>query len=130
MRNIKIEKNWMGGKHWPNLAVVDVSGDPKATALPEGLSEEEKEKIIQSWRSIAVLKITPPVDVRVGYIHDNSSRFLKHKIETLDGMFGMRMGPETLKFIVIPRDLKTELKLELVGIISENSERYKNLPLY
>lgn len=131
MRNIKLEKNLIGPEWWPHIPVVEVEVDIKAKKLDLNLSVEEKEKILQGWEKVAVLKVEPKeASFKVGFIVENHIQILNSNVETSDGRFGMRLGSEKVKFIVVPNDLNKELKMALTNITDEKDEEYKDLPLY
>ena len=111
MKNVKLEEGFVGTDNWPTLGLVKVLPDPNAAHLPDDLSDEQKEEIIQSWKTVAVLKISPITNFRIGYIIDEVAMFLRYPIHTLNGMFGMRVGGRPVKFFVIPEDLVTRLQI-------------------
>lgn len=130
MRNIKTEKKMAGHEFWPAVAIVKVKGDPTAKKFPEEKAQPERETVVQTWQKVAVLKVTPKIPFKVGYIHGRAVHFLNVPVETEDGAFGMRIGDDDVEFFVLPVDLSTELKLEVVEETVENNPKYRNLPLY
>lgn len=130
MRNIKIEKQFVGHEYWPNVAFVDVKGIPEAEEFPRDVSEEEEEKVIQGWKNIAVLKVTPDVPFKFGYTVGEAFHYLKETIESEEGMFGVRVGNGDVRFFVLPVALDQDLSLELVEITSEDDLKYSDLSLY
>jgi hypothetical protein len=131
MRNVKIAKGLIGPKWWKNTVSVDIEGDPQAQQIPEGATQEEKEKIIQNWKKIAVLEVEPKnIPFYTGFISGNYIDFLKFPIETLDGKFGMRIGNGAVTFFAFDPDFEKELKIRLVETVQEDDSRYKELPLY
>jgi hypothetical protein len=131
MRNIKIEKSFVGHDYWPGVAFLDVKGKPEAKDFPKDGTEEEMEKVIQSWKDIAVLKVSPKIQFKFGYVQGNAFHYLKETIEVNDdGKFAVRVGDNDIRFFVLPSSLDCDLKLELVEQTKENDKKYKDLPLY
>jgi len=130
MKNIKIEKNLVGDAWWRGAAMIEIKGDPSAAAFPSNVSAEEKEKIIQSWKTVAVFKITKNIPFYIGFQSDNYIGFLKSLIETEDGKFGMRIGRDNVKFFAFDPKFENDLQLELSEITTEDNPSYLNLPLY
>ncbi|HYE22491.1 MAG TPA: hypothetical protein VD998_02785 [Verrucomicrobiae bacterium] len=130
MRNLKLEEGLVGADNWPSMGMVKVPPDPAAAHLPDGLSDEEKEEIIQGWKTVAVLKVAPITNFRVAFLVDDHMQFLKHPIQTLNGKFGVRVGARPVKFFVIPEDLNTEMSLEHIDTVKENNPNYEDLPVY
>lgn len=129
MINYKLDHNLTGGEHWPALTTVFVEGVEDATLLPnKKIKKEEKEKIIQSWENVAVLRATSnqPTQFYIGFYNQNAISYLKHEFSTnLD--FGMRRGPDDVNFFVFPKDLTTPIKLELVILTTEDDPKYTEL---
>ncbi len=130
MRNIKLEEGFIGADNWPTIGLAKVLPDANATHLPADATDEEKEQIMQSWTKVAVLKIHPITNFRVGYIIDDKAQFLKYPIHTLNGMFGMRVGARPIKFFVVAEDLNTSMQLEYIETTSEEDPKYSELPVY
>jgi hypothetical protein len=133
MKNIKIEKNLSGPDWWKSTFAIKVQGDTSAAELPAGLSREEKEKIIQGWKTIAVLEVEPKnVPFFVGFKSNAYLAILKYPLETLDGKFGMRMriGKEDVEFFAVDKNLEKEIALKLVETTTEDDNKYLELPLY
>lgn len=131
MRNIKIEKTLIGSDWWKSTSTVEAQGDPNAAVLPKGLNQEEKEKMIQSWKSIAILEVNPKnVPFYIGFKNGSYLAILKCPIETENGRFGMRIGRSDVEFFVIDKNLEKEIKLNLVEIATESDMKYQELPLY
>jgi hypothetical protein len=130
MKNLRLEEGLVGDDNWPNIGIVKVLPDPQAAHLPEDLSEQQREEIVQSWKTVAVLKVSPITNVRVGYIIDDTAKVLKYPIHTLNGMFGMRVGARPVKFFVVPEDFNTALSLELIEVTKEDNSKYSELPVY
>lgn len=131
MKNIKMEKRLVGPGWWRGTFAVEVQGDPNAAAIKAGLNQEEKEKVVQSWRTIAVLEVEPNNSrCYVGFISGTYIGVLKYPLETLDGRFGMRVGPGDVKFFAFDPNLESEIRLRLTEVTKEDDPRYQNLPLY
>lgn len=131
MRNVKIEKNFVGHEYWPNIAFVDVKGREEATDFPKDGTEEEMEKVIQTWNDVAILKVLPNVSFKFGYTQGNVFHYLKESIKvTNDGMFAVRIGDGNIRFFVLPALLDCDMKLELIEQTKESDSKYKDLPLY
>jgi hypothetical protein len=130
MRNLKLEEGLVGEDNWPHIGVVKILPDPAAAHLPEDITDEQKEEIIQSWKTVAVLKISPITNFRIGFMVEDNVQFLKYPIHTLNGMFGMRVGAKPIKFFVIPEDLGTSMSLEHIETTKEDNPKYEELPVY
>ncbi len=131
MKNIKIEKNLVGEEWWKDFPAVFIEGDARAAELPKDLSQAEKEAIIQSWKTVAILKASPSnIPFHVGFAVEGLVQFLKFPLETAEGMFGMRVGGGNVTFFVFPADLSASMKLELIEVTEEDDSRYENIPLY
>ena len=130
MKDMKKDKNLIGPENWPKIPIVEIKGVKEAKKLDSKMSMEEGEKVLKSWEDIAVLKASPDIPFYVGFIAGNHSQFLKYDTETAGGMFGMRVGPEDVKFFILPKDLKTEMNLELVEMTAIDNPKYQDLPLY
>lgn len=131
MRDIKKEKNLIGKENWPKIPIIKIKGTKGVENIPDGMSQEEGEKIIRTWEKVAVLKAVPSdVPFYIGFIVDTHAQYLKYEIETKDGAFGMRLGPEDPTFFAIAKDIETEINLELVEVSDISNTKYKDLPLY
>ncbi|MEK7447788.1 MAG: hypothetical protein AAB632_03310 [Patescibacteria group bacterium] len=130
MRDMKKDKNLINKKHWPKIPIVKIKSIEGAKKLTSGLSMEEGEKIVVSWKDIAVLKVSPKTPFYLGFMVGSHCQFLKYDTETENGMFGMRIGGENVSFFVLPKDLETEMRLELVEMVKIDHPKYKNLSLY
>ncbi len=130
MKNVKLEEGFVGAENWPKMGLVKVLPDPQAAHLPDDLSDEQREEIIQSWKTVAVLKISPITNFRVGYVIDEQAQFLRYPIHTLNGMFGMRVGARPIKFFVIPEDLASPMQLDYIETTKEDNPKYEELPVY
>lgn len=130
MRNVKLEQHLDGDEHWPFLAFVTVPGNTAASPIPAGSSQPEAEAIIQSWESIAVLRVKPSVEVYFGFKIVDHAQFLNVPIVTQDGKFGVHVGDSDIDFFVFAKDMRTRPSLELVEITSINNPDYADLPLY
>jgi hypothetical protein len=98
--------------------------------LPDGLSDQEREEIVQSWKTVAVLKVSPITNFRLGFMVDDKVQFLKYPIHTLNGMFGVRIGARPVKFLVFPEDLATAMSLEHIETTKDENPKYSELPVY
>lgn len=130
MRNFKLEKNLTGDSYWPNISFVSVkgiSGQESAAGIEDS---SEREKIIQTWNNIAVMKATSekPTEFFLGFFKDKKCQYLKHEFTT-DMEFGMRIGSEDVNFFVFPKDLNTPIKLEIIEQTKENDPKYSDLIL-
>jgi hypothetical protein len=130
MRNLKLEEGLVGADNWPSIGIIKIMPDISAAHLPENISDQETEEIIQSWKTVAVLKVNPITNFRLGFMIDDQAQFLKYPIKTLNGMFGVRVGARAVKFLVIPEDLLTPMTLEHVETTKEDNPRYEELPVY
>ncbi len=130
MKNVKLEEGLVGGDNWPTIGMVKILPDPQATHLPDDATEEQTEEVIQSWKTVAVLKISPITNFRIGYIIDEQARVLKFPVHTLNGMFGMRIGARPVRFFVVPEDFSTALQLEHIETVKDDNPKYEELPVY
>lgn len=130
MKNIKLEKNLVGSEWWKSTFAVPVEGDPNAAELPKGLAQEEKEKIIQSWTTVAVLEVKGSVSPLLGFMSKNYVGMLKEPLQTDEGKFGVRIGREAVWFFILDKNLETEPSLKLLEITTIENPQYNELPLY
>ncbi len=130
MKNIKIERNFVGRAWWKGTKTVNISGIPEADSFSSDLPEEEKEKIIQSWKTIAVLETKSSKPFQVGFIRGDEVWILKYPIKTMNGKFGMRIGKDNLKFFAIDSTFQDPIQLSPIEIVEEGDPRYSDLPLY
>lgn len=130
MRNFKLERGLAAKSHWPHLGTVTIAGDDSAKVLPPGLSDEEKEEIVQSWQKVAVLKVTTDILVRLMFAIGDHAEFLRDPIITRDGLFGVHVGPQETRFIVFPDDGDSQTRLELIRVTTQVDPDYPDLPLY
>lgn len=131
MKDIKTQKGWTTDEFWPQLGMVSVAGSEVAEAFPLGASQQEAEKIIQTWTRIAVLRTSADVPVYWGYIANGThAQFLNQPVETNEGLFGVRVGDGDVTFFVLPVDLKSRPTLELVEVTDVDNPKYTELPLY
>lgn len=130
MRNIKLDQQLTSDEYWPTIPTVKVSGSPTAAQIPEGMQQPETEKIIQSWRDIAVLQTTPGVEIFFGFIINGHVELLNVPIETQEGKFGVHLGHDDITFFVLPKDLRSLLTLQLVEVTHIDNMQYSQLPLY
>ena len=110
--------------------MVTVEADPQAAPLPPGLPDQEKEKIIQSWTKVAVLRLTAEVPARLAFFADGHAEFLTDPIKGQEGLFGVHVGPKDTTFLALPDDNQSPTKLELVEVTDLDDPRYPDLPLY
>lgn len=130
MINFKIKQNLDGDEHWPGLAWVLVKGDKSEKPFPAGASQVMAEEIVQSWQQIAVLEVTPDIDVYFGFMTDGPAYFLNVPVQRKNGRFGVHLGDGDVRFFVIPKDLKARPELKLVDVVSVSDPAYADLPLY
>lgn len=128
MINYKVKHNLTGSENWPNFSTVFVEGNPEAQDVSSAESSEEKERIIQSWDNIAVLKATAekPTDFYFGFYNQAVISYLKHEFTT-DLEFGVRIGSEDINFFVIPKEWGSPMELELVEKTKEDDPKYEDL---
>ena len=128
MINYKLEHNLTGGKNWPRIKTVFIKGIPGEPDVSSEKSEEENEKIIQSWKNVAVIRATSenPTEIYLDYYNHDSIVYLKHEFKTnLD--YAMRIGTGDVNLFVFPKDLKTEVQVELIEQTTEDDPKYSNL---
>ena len=128
MINYKLEHNLTGGKNWPRISTVFIKGIPSEPDISSEKSEEENEKIIQSWKNVAVIRATSenPTEIYLGYYNHDSIVYLKHEFTTnLD--YAMRIGTGDVNLFVFPKDLETEIKVEMIEQTTEDDPKYSNL---
>jgi hypothetical protein len=130
MKDMKKDKDLIGPENWPKIPIVVVEGVKGAKEYKSGMLMEEGRKVLVSWKDIAILKVSTEIPFYLGFMIGTHCQFLRFDTETKDGMFGMRVGPEDVTFFVFPKDLKTEMKLDLVEMTDIDNSKYKDLPLY
>jgi hypothetical protein len=130
MKNIKLEKGLLGPDWWKRCIAVAVPGARDADPLPPDIPKEEKEKIIQGWKTVAVLQGDASKPFWVGFLAGDEVWILKYEVETLDGKFGMRIGGDEVRFFATDPALENSIQLSLVEIVQEDDSRYADLPLY
>jgi hypothetical protein len=130
MRNLKLEKNLTGNEKWPVLLSVFIKGIPGQADVSADNSEEENEKLIQSWKNVAVFRATAekPVKFYAGFSNYAAVCYLEYEFET-DMDFAMRIGPTDNRYLVLPKDLNDEIKLELIEVTTEDDPKYKDIVL-
>jgi hypothetical protein len=130
MRNYKIEMNLGGASNWPNISFVAVRGVAGKESVSSIKDSDEREKIIQTWNNIAVMKATSekPTKFFVGFFKEKRFQYFKHAFAT-NFEFGMRVGPEDVKFFVLPVNLEDKIKLELLDQTAEDDPKYTDLTL-
>ncbi len=130
MRNFKLEKKLTGNAPWPELPSVFVKGIADERDVSADNTEEENEKIIQSWKNVAVMRASAgkPTKFFIGFANYAAVSYLEYELET-DMEFATRIGPTDNRFFVMPRSHGEGLKLELVEITTEDDEKYENLIL-
>lgn len=130
MINYKLEKNLVGGINWPRVSMVSVQGIPVEPRLISSNTEEENEKIIQSWKNVVVLRATSekPTEFYLGFYNRDDVAYLKHEFKTnLD--FALRIGSDDINFFVFPKDLTANIKLKIVEQTKEDDPKYPDLIL-
>jgi hypothetical protein len=130
MKDIKTIQNLAGDEHWPTIPVVTVPGDSLAPSMPNGITQMEGEETVQSWQRIAVLEVTPVAEVYWGFMAGDHMQFMNVAVQLQNGRFGVRVGDGEVRFFVIPKDLKSRLKLKLVEVAAIDDPTYLDLPLY
>lgn len=130
MRDVKAEKNLAGDQYWPLIAGVNVQAKAPAPAIPEGANQEEAEEIVRSWQQVAVMKVTPDIEVYFGFKAGDHAQFLNVPVEKKNGLFGARVGDGDVTFFVIPKDMVSRPLLELVEVTSINNSKYKDIQVY
>ncbi|MEK7649995.1 MAG: hypothetical protein AAB367_03520 [Patescibacteria group bacterium] len=131
MKNTKLEKKLLGREWWKGSKVLSVAGVLGAPMFSSNMTDEEKEKIIQSWNTIAVIEANPKnIPFHIGFIREDDIWILKYPLETLDGKFGMRVGQNDLKLFGIHISVEEAIQLSLVEVVDEKDPRYSELPLY
>lgn len=119
MRDVKKEQRLGGDLNWPKLYFVPIKGDLTAT------SEIEK------WTKVAILEAHPPnVDFQIAFKSGDFSQRLQAPVQTLNGQFGMRIGPGDVEFFAVPLARAAEVELRLVEVTTIDNPRYPDLPLY
>lgn len=130
MINYKIKYNLIGEQNWPEIPSILLEGIKKEPNITLETPKDSQEPIIQSWKNIAVIKVSAENQTKfyIGFSNMGTIRYLKHPFETnLD--FGMRVGNDAVRIIVVPLDLETILKIELVEITEETDPKYSDLPV-
>ena len=130
MINFKLEQNLTGDENWPNISFVHIKGISGQDSVLEIKDSSEREKIIQTWNNIAVMKATSdkPTKFYIGFLKSNRSQYLKHEFTT-DMEFGMRVGPEDVNFLVLPVNSEDKVNLELIEQAAETDPKYPDLIL-
>ena len=129
MINYKIEHGLQSWDNWHEISSVHIDGDPNAQKFVLENTEEnaeKNEKIIQSWKNVAVLKATSQelATFNIGFYDMKMNLLLKHELKT-NLTFAMRIGPYPLRFYALPINLKNEVKLELLEITTEDDPKYE-----
>lgn len=131
MRDMKSLHSLATDEHWPFIGSVVVEADsPAAMQIPVGASQQQAEEIVQTWQKVAVLRVSPHIDVMFGFQAGDHMQFLNTPVETDGGVFGARLGDGAVRFFVIPVDMKSRPVLELVTITNIDDPQYTNLPIY
>jgi hypothetical protein len=130
MRNYKIERNLGGDEYWPDISFISVKGVLEQKSASKINDSFEREKIIQTWDNVAVMKATSdkPTKFLIAFLKDNKSRYFKQEFTT-DMEFGMRIGPEDVNFMALPLNLEDKINLELIEITTEADPKYPDLIL-
>lgn len=130
MKNYKIEKGLLGVVNWPRISMVSAKGIPTAAKLVSTNTEDENEKIIQSWNNVLVMRATSdqPIEFFIGFYKNDKIVFLKHAFKTnLD--FAMRLASYDVNFFVLPTDLASVIKLEIIEKTTVDDPKYSDLIL-
>ena len=130
MINYKQKHNLIDVKNWPNLPTVFVKGVSDEPTVSSDNNDEENEKIIQSWKNVAVLRATSeqPTTFHFGFYNQAHIGYLRHDLKTnLD--FGVKIGPGDVNFFIFPIDLQTPIKLEMIKQTAKNDSKYTDLIL-
>jgi hypothetical protein len=131
MKDIKAKYGWAGDEYWPQFSMVTVKGNDLAKAFPEGVSQQDGEKIVQSWDKAAVLQTDSNIQVYFGFmVGDTKVQLLNQPITTSEGKFAVRVGDKEVTFFVLAVDLKSRPFLRLVEITDINNPNYAELQLY
>lgn len=131
MRNVKFEKSLLGSEWWKGTFTVEIPGDPNAKKFSAGLNEAEREQIVQGWNTVAVLEAEPrDMPFQVGFTSGGYIGTLSSSIETLQGRFGMRVGPDAVGFFSFDPAFRRDVRLRLVEVTREDDPKYQLLPLY
>lgn len=130
MKNFKLEHNLIGDENWPEVASVYVAGNKKAIPLNPEKDEEFNEAVIQSWEKVVVLHAMSPKPTKFhfGFSTKNSVQYLKYDFET-DLKFAVRLGPNDINFLALPKNIEDKILLEVVEITTVDDEKYKDLIL-
>ena len=130
MKDNKTLLNLAGDEYWPTISMVAVPGDDAAPTMAEGASQLEGEKTVQLWQRVAILEVTPTAEVYWGFLVGDHAQFMNVPVQLQDGKFGVRVGDGQVRFFIIPKDLKSRLRLKLVETTKINDSKYQELPLY
>lgn len=130
MKNIKLEQQLDGDEHWPFMATVRVPGNKSAAPIPADATQPETEAIIQSWESVAVLRVKATSEVYFGFLIDDHMQYLNVPVQVRDGRFGVHVGDSDVIFFVFEKDMHSRPTLELVEVTTLDDPNYPNLPLY
>ncbi len=130
MINYKIKNSLTGEESWPGVSSVFVKGISGQTEVADKKLEEKNEKVIQSWKNIAVMRATGEKETEfyIGFYNMEIMQYLHYEFRTnLD--FAMRIGPGDVRFFILPKNLDKKIDLELIEITSEDDKKYKDLVL-
>jgi hypothetical protein len=130
MLNYKQKYNLIGAENWSSLSTIFVKGISGEQDVSSDNTDEGNEKIIQSWKNVAVLRATSeqPTSFNLGFYNQAYIGYLKHGLKT-NLEFGVRIGPGDVNFFVFPIDMQTPVKLELVERTTEDDTKYAELIL-
>lgn len=129
MINYKVKQNLIDDKHWPQIPSVFIKGIKNESDIKADFPKDKNQETIkQSWKNIAVLKVSSekPVKFYIGYSNLGIISYLKHEFQT-NLQLGMRIGGGDVRFFVLPLNLSEDINLELVKITPEDNPQYKNL---
>jgi hypothetical protein len=130
MKDITTARQLAGDDHWPVVPLVTVPGDDTAKPMPPGATQPEGELVVRNWTRVAVLEIRPVTSAYYGFIAGDHAQLMNVPVELVEGQFGVRVGDGTVKFFVVPTDLRSRIKLKLVEVTNIDDPRYSHLPLY
>lgn len=127
MIKYKIDKNLVGSKNWPKIPSIYVAGIKGEHKITPAMSEEEKEKVIRTWPNVVVMRATSKelASFYLGFSNLGIISYMKHEFKT-DMSFAMRVGPDPIRFFVLPLDLSKQIKLEKIDITNEDDPTYND----
>lgn len=130
MVKYKIEKNLVGSEFWPKLPSILIEGVSGEQAISPKMTEEEKEAITRTWPNVVVMRAVcdQPAAFYLGFFNLEIISYLKHELKT-DIKFAMRVGPDPVRFFVLPLDLTKKIHLEKIDITTEDDPKYSDVIL-